>query len=305
MKRLLFCCVLALVFAEVMNAQWISHQDPNNRFELLLPENSDVLGSSVKSVLGTLTFEAWQKQGDQGLEFYFQTAKLLETPEDLEAAIQNRAAEIANSTGGQLISLNPIGTVSGVAIQFLIASGNRRFKGRVFLQNEDLAELWVQSDVKKVSHPDGNTFLESFRWKRISDIELDKKLSEAGLDFQIDEDGDYQIAFSFDEENRRQVAYLSPFQSPYDGLMYVEIWSPFMVGDGPLEAGIANELLRLNGASTTGSFQTVAYNEQSLMVLFAHIVPISIHADLLYDFVVEVLIVADNAEAQFSAEDSF
>jgi hypothetical protein len=294
-----------LTFSSAVQAQWIKYQDPDNRFELLLPEQSEVVGATVESILGTLTFEARKRQGNQGLAFHFQTAELVASPADLELSVQNRAAEIANALGGRLVSLNPIGTVSGVAVQFLVASGDLRIKGRIFLQNEVLAELWVRTDLKLLSHPDGNKFLESFRWKRLSDIELDRKLEEAGLDFQIDEDGDYQIAFGFEEENRRQVAYLSPFQSPYDGLMYVEIWSPFMVRDGELEASMANELLLLNGTSTTGNFQTVAYNEQSLMALFAHIVPLSTQTDLLYDFIVEVLIVADNAEAQFSKEDSF
>lgn len=270
-----------------------------------MPQMPEFSQKSVQSSLGLLDFKILTNNtADQ--EFTVRITKLEIPDENPADVVIERIQETLLELSAELISANGIGTSSGVAHQFMANLPNSNtLKGRVFSHSGMIVELWFSTEKSKISHLDGNKFLESFRWKRLLDLDLEAKLQTLGLEYRIDEEGDYEIGVNFEEEGRRQICYLSPFHDAVSDVIRVELWSPIHLYEGRIPEAMANRLLTENGSSSTGYFGSLVYDNGQILLIYAHIFQIDITSELLYDFIMDTLIVSDNLEAEIGDEDNF
>lgn len=302
----MFLLFLFFFFSSLpLQAQWYQYRSDDGSFEVSMPQMPEISNNLVVGSMGKLDFQvltnAISKQ-----EFVVRFAKLQIPDRNPTDVVVERIQETLSNLGADLVSANEIGTSSGAAHQFLASlPDGTSLKGRVFSHSGVLVELWFKTDRAQISHPDGNKFLESFRWKRLLDADLESKLSEMGLEYRIDEEGDYEIAVNFEEENRHQICYLSPFHDAFTDEIRVELWSPIHMYNGVIPESVANILLNENGSSSSGYFGSLSYDNGQVLLIYTHIFPLETTSELMYDFIMDTLIISDNMEAEVSDVDNF
>ena len=86
------------------------------------------------------------------------------------------------------------------------------------------------------------------------DAALGKQLTDAGVKFSTDEDGDYQMTFEL-EDGRTQLVYLLSRVESYGSNHVREIWSPgYRYSTPELDAKVANRLLQNSGEVIMGGW---------------------------------------------------
>ena len=58
-----------------------------------------------------------------------------------------------------------------------------------------------------------------------ADASVEKRLNERGLEFQVDEDGDYRVAYRFGDENRTQLAFVRGATETTRSFVVREVWA--------------------------------------------------------------------------------
>lgn len=89
------------------------------------------------------------------------------------------------------------------------------------------------------------------------DKRMEGLLDKTGLRYQIDEDGDYAIVFSYTAENRTQLVYVSGRTETVGGIAIREIFSPAAgVKEDGVDGAKALELLEASGRTKVGGWET-------------------------------------------------
>ena len=128
------------------------------------------------------------------------------------------------------------------------------------------------------------------------DQRIEPLLRELGIDFKIDEDGDYQAVFQL-HDNRSQRVVISSMTSNLADLEIRKIYSVGYRSEAPLTQNIANLLLGINHHSRLGAWQVMesrsnyyaAYNVQvaadtDAQTLMAVIKAVAESADSIEDY---------------------
>lgn len=89
-----------------------------------------------------------------------------------------------------------------------------------------------------------------------ADPSVEKRLDARGLTYKVDEDGDYVVTFSYEDEGRTQLAFVSGDSQSVGGFTVREVFSPAarIAADG-VGGSKALELLAASRSAKLGSWE--------------------------------------------------
>lgn len=299
-------CGLLVAGSIPARAQWKTWTDPSGAMEVQFPGAFETGSATVRSKLAVLAFAQASAVGLKGMDFYAYAAAVDRSVGQKMETARLRAEETVKNLSGAVVSMDILPVDDGWCVQFLAAlPQNKSLKGRIYLFEGVLAELWAISETKQVSKPEMNAFLDSFKWKRTSRDRLKTLLSATGLQYSADEDNDFKVAYRFAEEKRSQVAFITTFTSPAHNGKVIEIWSPVYQSRDEIPGEIANDLLNENSRITMGSFQTLAFDDGRRLAVFSVILEMNAPAQKLKEAILHALINADDKESQLDTRDVY
>ncbi|MDQ3205587.1 MAG: hypothetical protein M3Q40_03590 [Pseudomonadota bacterium] len=133
-----------------------------------------------------------------------------------------------------------------------------------------------------------------------ADPRIGKQLNALGYDHDIDDDGDYKLTFSF-ENDRSQLVYVISKVETYGKHRVREIWSPAYRSDGEgFPPIVANRLLEDSQANKMGGWV-----KQGDMALFVVKIAADASDSELDDAVDYAVRVADEMESELTTADEF
>ena len=139
--------------------------------------------------------------------------------------------------------------------------------------------------------------------KAISDQRIEQQLKELGIDFSIDDDGDFQAVYQLSDERSQCVVISSSTHNVAD-LELRKIYSVGYQSSGPLPQNIANLLLGINHRSHLGAWQLME-SEGSYYAAYCAPVPAETKASSLLTVVKAVAESADSIEDYLTGGDVF
>ncbi|MCD9030401.1 hypothetical protein LDO32_01455 [Luteimonas sp. Y-2-2-4F] len=81
------------------------------------------------------------------------------------------------------------------------------------------------------------------------------RLAERGIEYDIDQDGDYRVVYSWAREERSQLVFVSGRAEEVAGQRIRMVFSPAARLDGDLDGAVANGLLRDNQTRKLGAWE--------------------------------------------------
>jgi hypothetical protein len=108
-----------------------------------------------------------------------------------------------------------------------------------------------------------------------ADGRVARQLTDAGLTYVVDEEGDYRLKFALDD-GRSQIAWVASGTSKLGDVEVRDVWSIAGHGTGELPQEMANGLLQANAQQTIGAWQVQRSGAEYLVVFSA---PIDVRAD--------------------------
>lgn len=103
-----------------------------------------------------------------------------------------------------------------------------------------------------------------------ADARVARQLTDAGLSYMIDDEGDYRLKFALDD-GRSQIAWVASGTSTLGNLEARDLWSIAYRGTGQVPQEMANGLLQANAQQTVGAWQVQRSGEEYLVVFSASI----------------------------------
>jgi hypothetical protein len=104
----------------------------------------------------------------------------------------------------------------------------------------------------------------------VADSRVARLLTEAGLSYAVDDEGDYRLSSALDD-GRSQVAWVASATAKVGDLEVRDLWSIAYRSTGQVPQEIANGLLQANAAQTLGAWQVQRLGEEYLLVYSAPI----------------------------------
>ena len=91
---------------------------------------------------------------------------------------------------------------------------------------------------------------------RAEDPLVASRLTERGMKFELDADGDYKVTYNYAKEGRSQLVFVSGRTETVGGLTIREVYSPAArVAKDGIDGAKALELLRQSGRNKLGSWE--------------------------------------------------
>lgn len=89
-----------------------------------------------------------------------------------------------------------------------------------------------------------------------ADASVDARLTARGIQFEVDQDGDYKVTYSYKQENRTQLVFVSGRTEQVNGLSIREVFSPAgrVAADG-IDGDKALALLAESRGKKVGSWE--------------------------------------------------
>jgi len=136
-----------------------------------------------------------------------------------------------------------------------------------------------------------------------ADPRVKRALDAQELNYEIDEDGDFQVIIAWSEEERSQVVVINSNTQVFGDVEIREVWSPgYRKETDALPSRVANKLLEANATYKIGAWEVVWSGEIVMAVLNA-----KISADCSPEHLVKVLgsiaETADSMERELLASD--
>lgn len=108
-----------------------------------------------------------------------------------------------------------------------------------------------------------------------ADGRVARLLTEAGLGYVVDDEGDYRLKFSLDD-GRSQIAWVASATAKLGDFEVRDLWSIALRGTGQVPPEVANGLLQANAQQTLGAWQVQRSGEEYMVVFSA---PLDVKAD--------------------------
>ncbi|MFT3668329.1 MAG: hypothetical protein QM795_07055 [Pseudoxanthomonas sp.] len=129
-----------------------------------------------------------------------------------------------------------------------------------------------------------------------ADASVEARLSARGLKFEVDADGDYRVMYSYKQENRTQLVFVSGATEQVSGLSIREVFSPAgRVGADGIDGKKALALMAASRAQKLGSWEI-----EGDVLLFVIKVPDNVDAAALEAAMDIAAETADNKEIELS-----
>ncbi|MEO0085319.1 MAG: hypothetical protein ABIK37_01670 [candidate division WOR-3 bacterium] len=104
---------------------------------------------------------------------------------------------------------------------------------------------------------------------KTGDPRVRKALNEAGLEFTVDDDGDFKLIRTLDD-GRTQLVYINSGTETFKNLEIREVWAPAHKTVGQFPAKVANDLLLDSFRKKIGAWQTMhKESDDSYLAVFA------------------------------------
>ena len=133
------------------------------------------------------------------------------------------------------------------------------------------------------------------------DQRVRKILDAERIKYEIDSDGDYKVIFDLGN-GRTQLGIINSNTESFAGVEVRDVWSVGLVGDGQLNAAVANALLAKNAQYKVGAWQIVQ-RKGKILAIFR----VSLSADAttqeLMSVLQQVLLQADEVEKEYLGTD--
>lgn len=136
------------------------------------------------------------------------------------------------------------------------------------------------------------------------DARVREALTELDLEYEIDEDGDFRVVFSFEEDGRSQLAFINSGTETLRLFEIREVWSPAYLAHGPLPEEVANRLLQDSFEKKLGAWQVMPSGDQHAAVFTVKLAAEADPASLLAALEA-VLTTADEMEKELLGTDDF
>ncbi len=127
------------------------------------------------------------------------------------------------------------------------------------------------------------------------DSSVKRRLDSVSQKYEIDKDGDFKLTFSFKEDKRTQIVFISGTADEIGGQTVRGVFAPVAMVDKDGVAGKAVELLKANGGFKSGAFEI-----QGNYLMFSMKVSDSVDGKQLKRAAEMVSIVADEKEKEIS-----
>jgi len=129
-----------------------------------------------------------------------------------------------------------------------------------------------------------------------ADASVEARLNARGLKFEVDADGDYRVMYSYKQENRTQLVFVSGATEQVSGLSIREVFSPAgRVGADSIDGNKALALMAASRAQKLGSWEI-----EGDVLLFVIKVPDNVDAAALEAAMDIAAETADNKEIELS-----
>ncbi|RPE81638.1 YbjN domain-containing protein [Vulcaniibacterium tengchongense] len=133
-----------------------------------------------------------------------------------------------------------------------------------------------------------------------ADAGIARQLDELGYRYEVDEDGDYRLAFDLDG-GRSQLAFVISAVEEFGSLRVREVWAPaYRAQGGAFPAEVANRLLEDSHTGKLGGW--VKQGDTAVLVVK---LAADASAQQLDDALDYVLRAADQMEAELTGQDEF
>lgn len=104
-----------------------------------------------------------------------------------------------------------------------------------------------------------------------ADARVEKALTEHGLKYELDSDGDYRVVFAWEEDGRSQLVIIMSGTEMVDDVEIREVRSAGFSSDEALPCSTARMLLSENASFKIGAWETVNIAGQTLAIFTARI----------------------------------
>ncbi|MGN6113247.1 MAG: hypothetical protein ACTHOC_09645 [Luteimonas sp.] len=133
---------------------------------------------------------------------------------------------------------------------------------------------------------------------KVPDPSVKTRLDARDIKFEVDEDGDYKLVFSFEEDERTQIVFVSGGTEDFGGLKVREVFAPAArLKEGGVTGDLARELLRNSRTRKIGAWET-----DDDLLYYVIKLPDSADAELLETAMDLAAQMADDMEKQISGD---
>ncbi|WP_238376599.1 hypothetical protein [Luteimonas abyssi] len=122
-------------------------------------------------------------------------------------------------------------------------------------------------------------------------------LGEAGVGYEVDDDGDYRIVYGWEREGRSQLVYVSGHTEEIAGRRVREVFSPAARLDEGIEASVLRDLLRDSRSRKLGAWEIAGE-----MLFYVIKLPEPVDATLLLAALTAAAEIADEREQAFTGD---
>ena len=130
------------------------------------------------------------------------------------------------------------------------------------------------------------------------DASVKARLDAKGIHFEVDDDGDYRVTFSYDKEGRTQLVFVEGKTEDVDGLRVRQIFSPAArLSKTPISDAKTKELLEDNSTNKLGAWEI-----SGDILYFVIKIPDTLDAAQLESTMNIAASAADDMEAKLSGE---
>lgn len=139
--------------------------------------------------------------------------------------------------------------------------------------------------------------------KNTHDSRISILLEELEIEYQLDDDGDFQAVFQLDDK-RSQTVYISSSTNTIAGLEIRKVYSIGYMSEKPLGQKIANLLLGINHSSRLGAWQVMS-SENAYYAAYNAQIAANTDANTLSTVLKAVVESADSIEDYLTGADVF
>uniref|UniRef100_A0A7C4CC45 YbjN domain-containing protein n=1 Tax=candidate division WOR-3 bacterium TaxID=2052148 RepID=A0A7C4CC45_UNCW3 len=137
---------------------------------------------------------------------------------------------------------------------------------------------------------------------RQGDARVRKTLTEAGIEFTVDDDGDFKLIRTLDN-GRTQLVYINSGTETFKNLEIREVWAPAHKTTGQFPAKVANDLLLDSFRKKIGAWQTIfKESDNSYLAVFAAKIDADADAPSLNACITAVAQSADEMEEKLTGD---